>query len=36
LTLEAGVSKARNQHYIAFSALTLLAGHQEDHLASTD
>jgi len=31
LNLEAGINKPTNQHPIAFNALTLLAGHQEDH-----
>jgi len=33
LRLEAGVDKPTDQHPIAFSALMLLVGHQEEHLA---
>jgi len=33
LTFEAGVDKQTNQHPIAFSALTLLVGRQEEHPA---
>jgi len=33
LRLEAGVDKPTNQHAVAFSALTLLVGHQEEHPA---
>jgi len=29
--LEAGFDKPTNQHPVAFSALTLLVGHQEEH-----
>jgi len=33
-TYEAGVDKPTNEHPVAFGALTLLAGHQAEHLAS--
>jgi len=33
LRLEAGVDTPTNQHPIAFSALPLLVGHQEEYLA---
>ena len=33
LRLEAGIDKPINQHPVAFSALTLLVGHQEEHVA---
>jgi len=32
LRLQAVVDKPTNQHPVAFSALTLLVGHQEEHL----
>jgi len=32
MKLEAGVSEPSNQHPVAFSPLTLLVGHVEEHL----